>query len=124
MAAGSGEYDRGVTAGEIGARLAGHDEHFAEINGQLGRLADEMSGVRLQLQRLADGITSNLATVATTATAVEKERDQTAQAVERQRRVLKDATEQRWSPLTRVGLAAGALAAIGGIVALVVSLIH
>jgi len=47
-------YDRGREAGEIHARLAGHDQHFAAINGTIARFGDEMHELVLAVQRLGD----------------------------------------------------------------------
>lgn len=120
----SDEFERGKIAGEIAQRLKGHDEHFAAINGQLGRIGDEMQGLKLQLARVADGITANLATVATTATAVEKERASTARAVEDQRTALRDSNDKRWSPLARIGTMAGIATAAAALLAWAISHIH
>ena len=96
------EFDRGHTAGEIAARLAGHDKHFATINGSIGDMTREMHNLTLAVQRLGDQAVSRDATVVTTAAA------------------LKDAEEARrsqaessWSPWQKL------LAVIGGLVALV-----
>lgn len=62
-------FDRGHIAGEIATRLADHDRHFDEINGSIGRFADEMQRLRLEVQRLADQAVSRDATVLTTASA-------------------------------------------------------
>jgi len=52
------DYERGREAGEVAgkidARLAGHDKHFAMINGSLEKWATEMHSLNLQIQRLAD----------------------------------------------------------------------
>jgi hypothetical protein len=90
-----GDYDRGHDAGheagQIDARLAGHDRHFEAINGQLGRVADELAGIRMAVQRLGDQAVARDATVVTTAAALKD--------AEEARR---DKTEQSWSPLTRI----------------------
>jgi outer membrane receptor for monomeric catechols len=106
-------YDRGVAAGEIAARLAGHDQHFGAINGSLGRMADEMHEMRLALQRLGDSAAADRATVVTTAVALKD--------AEEARR---DATDTRWAPLQRWGVAASILFGAGGIIALILSYIH
>ena len=84
-------YDKGVTAGEIGARLAGHDKHFAEINGSVKDLKDEMHQLVLGVQRLGDAADADRATVKTTAAALKD--------AEEARR---DSTDQRWSPKARL----------------------
>jgi hypothetical protein len=114
-------FDRGVAAGEIAQRLKEHDKHFAQINGSMERVADELSGIKLQMQRMADAMSADRATVLTTAAAVEKERESTAQAVEKERTTLRDQAETRWSPLMRWGVFAGILAAIASVVAIVLA---
>ena len=104
-------YDRGHTAGGIAERLAGHDKHFAAINGHLGDLAEEMRGLRLAVQRLGDQAVARDATVVTTAAAL---RD-----AEEARR---DKTEQAWSPVQRIYAALGAVAALAAVVGLIVVL--
>jgi len=94
-------YDRGVVAGEIAARLAGHDRHFDAINGSLAELASEMHGMTLAVQRLADQAESNARTVITTAAALKE-----AEAARRR------LSEQSWTPWQRL------LAVLGGLVAL------
>lgn len=103
----SGAYDRGVVAGEIAARLAGHDKHFASINGSLAKIAEEMHGLRLAVQRLGDQAEANAATVLTTAKALKE--------AEEARR---DKSDQSWSPWQKLFAGLGALAALAGIVAL------
>lgn len=98
-------YDRGVTDGRIDARLTGHDQHFATINGSLARIADEMHDVRLALQRLADQAVSDATTRIATAEALEK-----AELARRSR------NEQRWSPVARLLAVLGAVVAVAGVV--------
>jgi hypothetical protein len=87
-------YERGAVAGAIDARLAGHDRHFREINGQLARIADEMHETRLAVQRLADAASADRSTVVTTAAALKSADD-----------ARRDKSETAWSPLARVSLA-------------------
>jgi ABC-type transporter Mla subunit MlaD len=117
-------FDRGVAAGEISQRLKEHDKHFDQINGQMGRVADEqagtrveLAGIKMQLQRMADGLLADKATVATTAEAVEKERVSTAAVVEKERATGVRAAERRWTPLTRIGIAAGILIPLAALIA-------
>lgn len=109
-------YDRGTVAGKIDARLAGHDKHFARINGSLERIANEMHELRLAMQalaaqtnardqRLEDQAISRDATVLTTAAALKD--------AETARR---DKSESNWTPLARVAVAVSAIAAVIGIV--------
>jgi hypothetical protein len=92
------DYDLGHAAGEISARLADHDKHFASINGSLERVANEMHDLVLAVQRLADQAEANAKTVITTAAALKD-----AEAARR------DRTEQGWEPWQK------ALAVLGGL---------
>lgn len=54
-------YDRGVLAGEVAARLAGHDKHFSAINGSLEKISHTLEQfltkqnlMIVELQRLSD----------------------------------------------------------------------
>jgi hypothetical protein len=96
-----GEYDRGHLAGEIAARLAGHDQHFAAINGHLADLVIGLEQVRLAVQRLADQAVSRDATVVTTAAALKDAEDA--------RRAKGD---QSWTPIQRLIAVVSALAVL------------
>jgi hypothetical protein len=100
-------YERGAVAGGIDARLAGHDQHFAQINGQLARIGDEMHGLKLAVQRLGDAAQSDRSTVKTTAAAL-KSADEAR----------RDRTESAWSPLTRLSIAVGILAGLATVVSI------
>lgn len=89
--------ERGFVAGQIDARLAGHDKHFADINGSIGRLADEVHVLNLNVQRLADDAKASARTVITTAAA------------------LKEASEKSWTPFQRGLAIAAVLAAVVGL---------
>jgi hypothetical protein len=104
-------YDRGVIAGEVAARLAGHDEHFAAINGALTRVAEELHGLRLAVQRLGDQAAARDATAATTAAALKDADD-----------ARRDAAERRWSPVAKVFAVLGALAAVAAVAGLLILL--
>jgi DNA anti-recombination protein RmuC len=110
-------FDRGVAAGEIAQRLKEHDRHFAQINGSMERVADRLGEMAMQMQRMADAMSSDRATVLTTAEALEKERASAAEVLKKERDTQRDTTERRWSPLTRFGIAAGALAALATVIA-------
>jgi hypothetical protein len=109
----STSYERGVVAGEISARLLEHDRHFEKINGSMERVADELHDLTLAMQRLGDAAASDRATVITTAAALK--------SAEEARR---DQGEQRWSPLTRLAVIAGTLAALGTVAGLIVANVH
>ena len=123
----SDEYDRGIQD----QRLQGHDDHFEKINGsqaevarQLTLVKAELVGLRMDLQRLTDAVDSNQRIVATTAMAVEAERKSTAEAVENQRTTLRDTTEKRWSPLSRVAIMLSAAVAVSALITWLISLRH
>ncbi len=96
-------YNRGELAGQIAARLAGHDQHFASINGSLADLAREMHELTLAVQRLGDQAVSRDATVITTAAALKD-----AEAARW------DRTDRSWSPLVRLGIVTGIVTALVG----------
>ena len=98
-------YERGHIAGEIAARLAGHDRHFAAINGSLADLAREMHGLTLAVQRLGDQAVSRDATVVTTAAALKDAED-----------ARRAKSEQSWSPWQKIFAAVGASAALAAVI--------
>jgi len=100
-------YDRGVTAGQIDQRLKEHDQHLNRINGSMEKVATNLGELTMQIQRLADAAEADRRTVVVTAAA------------------LKEATEKTWSPLARWGVAAGIIAAVGTVLAIVLAnLVH
>jgi hypothetical protein len=103
-------YDRGEVAGQIAARLAGHDQHFEAINGSLAKIADEMHELTLAVQRLGDQAISRDATVVTTAAAL---KDAEAARWDRSDRSW-DRSDRSWSPLARLSAAIGGAAALIG----------
>jgi hypothetical protein len=98
-------FDRGAVAGEIAARLAGHDKHFAVINGSLDHVANELRDLTLAVQRLGDQAVSRDATVLTTAAALKE-----AEAARR------DKSEQAWSPVAKAFAVIAAVATVIGLV--------
>jgi hypothetical protein len=104
-------YDAGHTAGGIDARLAQHDVHFAQINGSIARVGNELAEVKLLLQRLADSADSDRRTVVTTASALKDAED-----------ARRSSDTDHWSPWQKLFATVGALAALGGLIALVVTL--
>ncbi len=58
----SDAYDRGHLAGRIDQRLAGHDQHFAKLNGSTAELVVKVEEVARAVQRLADQATADAAT--------------------------------------------------------------
>ena len=106
-------YDRGHIAGEIAARLAGHDEHFAAINGSLANIAGEMHALTLAVQRLGDQAVARDATVVTTAAALKDAED-----------ARRGKAEQIWTPFARMIAVLGGLAAVAAVVGLYLALVH
>jgi hypothetical protein len=105
------EYDRGVTAGGIEARLANHDRHFEVINGSIvdGKnatvgLREEIHQLRLAIQQLADQAKASAEAAIKTALAL-KEADEAR----------RNSADQRWSPWQK-GFAV--IAAVGVLVGL------
>lgn len=99
------DYDRGHTAGGTDARLAGHDKHFAAINGNLGRIDEKLARMELALQRLADATDADRRTVVTTAAAL-KSADEARRSSD----------TDRWTPWQKGIALLGAIGAVVGIV--------
>lgn len=97
-------YRRGQQDGETDARLAGHDQHFALINGNLAVISEQLRAMTLAVQRLGDQAEASARTVVSTAAALKE-----AEAARRA------STEQAWSPLTKIFAVIAALAAVVGI---------
>jgi hypothetical protein len=95
-------YQRGHEDGSILARLDGHDQHFAHLNGSMQATADALGQVHLSLQRLADEAVARDRTVITTAAALKD-----AETVRREK------STTSWTPLTRI--AAGVTALVGAL---------
>lgn len=61
---------RAFREGQFSARLDGHDRHFEDINGQLGKQADAIQGLAKEVSHMNDSVTGmalvmpNLQTVA------------------------------------------------------------
>jgi negative regulator of sigma E activity len=107
------EYARGVADGEITARLREHDAHFGKINGSMGDVADSLRELALQVQRLADAAEADRTTAITLAAGL-KEADQ----------VRRNQGENRWAPLSRLGVVATVVAAIIGLLAYLATRVH
>jgi hypothetical protein len=93
-------FDRGHLAGEIAARLAGHDQHFAAINGSLDKIAAGLASQTLAIQALADQARADAVTRVATATALKD--------AEEARR---DKGDQSWTPFQRAFAVVAAVAA-------------
>lgn len=94
------EYKRGREAGEIAARLAQHDQHFANINGSIGKLAGKMEDMTTAIQALADSQASRDLIAASVAAALVKEQESR-----------KMRQEQRWTWPVRMAAVFTVLAA-------------
>ena len=106
-------YDRGHIAGEIAARLADHDKHFAAINGSLADIARELHDQTLAVQRLGDQAEANAKTVITTAAALKD-----AEEARRSK------GEQSWTPVARLLAVLGGLAALAAVAGLYLALVR
>lgn len=102
------EFERGVIAGAIETRLAGHDRHFASINGSLERISHEMHALTLAVQRLADQAEADAKKVVATAAALKE-----AEEARRQN------SAQRFTPWQRgIAIVGGLLAVLAVIAAI------
>lgn len=99
------DYDQGVIAGRIEARLAQHDKHFADLNGSIRELAGEVHNVVLAVQRLGDAAEADRATVIARAAAL-KEAEDTRRAQ----------SETRWTPMARLITVIVAVAVVAGVI--------
>jgi hypothetical protein len=106
------DYDQGVIAGRIDARLADHDRHLAKINGSMDRVADRLDALvtgshdlLLAVQRLTDAAEADRQTVKVTAAALKE--------AEEARR---DQSETRWTPMARLITVIVAVAVVAGVI--------
>ena len=105
-------YERGRKAGQVDSSLDQHEQRLDKINGSLTRFADEMSGLKLGVQRLGDEARSAASTLIATAKALKDEREATAAALQ----ATTDRSNRKWTPAAQIGTLLGALAAIIGAV--------
>ena len=96
-------YDRGDAAGRVAQRLDGYDRHFQVINGSIEASARSLHELAMQVQRLADQAVADAREREKTAEAVEKSRREAASALESERAVRADRSTTAWTPL-RVGV--------------------
>jgi hypothetical protein len=106
-------YRRGREEGEILARLAGHDEHFKQINGSIEGFRTEMHQLVVSIQRYSDAADARDVTAVATAKALAE-----ADAARRQ------AAESRWSGFQRLFAAIAACAALITIAGVVYTIAH
>lgn len=114
------DYERGVAAGGIEARLADHDRHFALINGSLVKVAENgiehvraINSLVLQVQRLADQADASARTAVATAKAL-KDADESRRAV----------SERAWTPWQRLIAVVGGLVSASVLVAAVAAVVR
>ncbi len=105
MAVAEEEYERGRIAGEIAARLAGHDLHLATINGSLADVAREMHDMLLAVQRLGDQADARDKTTLATASALK--------AADEARRAKSDSA---WSPVQKLIAGVAGLAGLATLI--------
>src|ERR1035438_8207184 len=118
MEAGNGgQYDRGVsagvTAGQIAQRLLEHDQQLGKVTVSMDTVASKLTGVEMALQRMADSMDADRATVIKTALALKEADD-----------ARRTKGEQRWSPLARVAATATTIAAVLSATAILLSHFH
>lgn len=90
--------------GKIAQRLDAHDAHLDKINGSMAEVATRLSGVELQMQRLADNAIAASATAIATALAIEK--------ADTARRAASDSSWSPWQKIITIGLAVIAAAGL------------
>ena len=114
-------YDRGEDAGQIAGRLAqrldGYDRHFQIINGSIGDSARANHELAMQVQRLADQAVADAREREKTAEAVEKSRREAASALESERAVRADRSTTAWTPMARTVTVLAGIGALLGIIA-------
>lgn len=97
----SGQYERGVIAGEIAQRLLEHDRHLDRVNGSMEVVASRLNGVERGLQRISDSMDADRVTVVKTAAALKDADDARRQ---------KD--DRTWSPFAHLVMVATTFAAV------------
>ena len=96
-------FERGRKSGQTDSTLEQHEDRLDKINGSLARFADEMSGLKLGVQRLGDEAHSAAATLIATAKALKDEREATAAAL----RLSTERSVRRWTPAAQVATILG-----------------
>jgi chromosome segregation ATPase len=117
-------YNRGATTGAIEARLAGHDKHFARINGSLERIATEMHNLNLSIQQLSDNTQARDQRLEDQATAREAAAIVTAAALEKAEQIRRAKSESAWTPFARLAVAISTLAGVIGIALAIYANVH
>jgi hypothetical protein len=114
VAEGNGsEFERGRAKGETDTILADHTGQLAKIDLFMGKVVERLDSLVMLQQRMADSMDADRATVKTTAAALE--------AAERARR---EKGDQRWSPLTRLGVGVGSVAGLATTAGILYGLLH
>jgi chromosome segregation ATPase len=117
-------YDRGTVAGEIGARLAGHDKHFARINGSLERVATELHEINLNIQKLSDKTEARDQRLEDQAAAREATAKIAATALEKAEQARRAKSESAWTPFARLAVAISTIAGVIGIALAIYANVH
>jgi len=104
-------FARGREAGRLDSILDQHEERLDKINGSMTRLADEMGGLKLGVQRLGDQASSDAATRLATAQALKEEREATAAALE----ATTNRANQKWTPRLTLAAFLGSIATVSGV---------
>lgn len=103
------DYERG----RVDAELAEHAQHLKQINGSIGRFADNLHDLVLAIQRLADAAEADRSTVKTTASALRE--------AEEARR---DKSAAGWTPVQRLLAVVAGLAALATVAGIVWEVFH
>src|ERR1035437_5969708 len=114
----SDAYDRGHIAGEISQRLSQHDDHLVAINGSVGDTAKALDRLTMTVHRLPG------APVAALAGGAGRRGVWRAVGLGEADEARQQKSGERWSPLTRLGIAAGIVASSLGALALILSHFH
>lgn len=107
------ESDASYDRGRVDEKLAGHDRHFEQINGSMKDVAANLAKNNLLMQRIIDSAAADRATVLTTAKALKDADD-----------ARRDKGEQKWTPIQRLALVLGALAAVAGVTITLLTAVH
>jgi multidrug resistance efflux pump len=107
------EYDRGVAAGQVLARLDSHDQHLSKINGSMDIVAHELKTLNMNVQRMNDAADADRAKAVVVADALDK-----ADAARDK------AAVRRWTPIERLIGMLFALVSLASLAAWLVVHVH
>lgn len=102
----SDDYERG----RVDELLRQHGDHLSKINGSMEHVADELHGLRLDIQKLTQAADSDRGTVITTAKAL-RDAEETRRA----------RAERGWSPFQKFSVV---IASIASSIAIIIELFH